>query len=214
MGLDREQVIKAAIDLLGEVGLDGLSLRRLATKLGVQAPALYWHFKNKQELLDQMAETILAPNLTAEPPARAEDWAEWVADRARELRDSLNRHRDGAMLAASTRPKEVQLETIERYLQVLSAVGLSAVDSMAAMIAVANYVSGFTLDEQADRMRGGEDDGPHDRDALLRFLAQYPLMAASVREIGDPQSDDNFERGLQVVIDGIRSRVERASSAG
>ncbi|MFD0585662.1 TetR/AcrR family transcriptional regulator C-terminal domain-containing protein [Dactylosporangium darangshiense] len=214
MALDREQVIKAAIELMNEAGLDGLSLRRLATRLGVQAPALYWHFKNKQELLDQMAETILARSLAAEPPERPEEWDEWVAARARELRESLNRYRDGAMLAASTRPQGVQLETIERYLRVLCAVGLSPAESMWAMIAVGNYVSGFTLDEQADRLRGGDESGPQDRDSLLRLLEEYPLMAASVLEIGDPQSSDNFERGLQVVLDGIRARVARAASSG
>jgi TetR/AcrR family tetracycline transcriptional repressor len=213
VGLDREQVINAAIDLMDEVGLDGLSLRRLATKLGVRAPALYWHFKNKQELLDQMAETILARNLAAEAPQRAEDWDEWVAARARELRQSLNRYRDGAMLAASTRPRGVQLVTIERYLSVLCAVGLSPAEAMWAMIAVGNYVSGFTLDEQADRMRGGDDQGPQDRDRLLRLLEAYPLMAASVIEVGDPQSEENFERGLQVVLDGIRYKLAGLESA-
>ena len=49
--LSRETVIRAALDLLNEVGVDGLSTRRLAERLGVQQPALYWHFKNKRELL-------------------------------------------------------------------------------------------------------------------------------------------------------------------
>ena len=53
--LSRETVIRAALDLLNEVGVDGLSTRRLAERLGVQQPALYWHFKNKRELLDALS---------------------------------------------------------------------------------------------------------------------------------------------------------------
>ena len=68
MALDRAQVVTAAIELLDEVGLDGLTLRRLAQELGVQAPALYWHFKDKQELLDQMMVTISATEAPVELP--------------------------------------------------------------------------------------------------------------------------------------------------
>ena len=53
--LDREHVVRVALRLLDEAGLDGLTLRRLAAELDVKAPALYWHFANKQDLLDHMA---------------------------------------------------------------------------------------------------------------------------------------------------------------
>ncbi|MEU7868644.1 TetR/AcrR family transcriptional regulator C-terminal domain-containing protein [Dactylosporangium sp. NPDC049140] len=212
MPLDREQVIKAAIDLLEEVGLDGLSLRRLARELGVQAPALYWHFKNKQELLDQLVETIAAEARAAEPPAPGQAWDEWLAERARGIRAALTRHRDGVRLATATRPQAVQLNAIELQLQVLCGVGLSPRDAMAAMMAVANYVSGFTLDEQADRLRAAEPvDEELGVDEVFRFLEAYPLMNASLREIRDPQSDASFERGLQIVLDGIRAAVARSA---
>ncbi|WP_433048745.1 TetR/AcrR family transcriptional regulator C-terminal domain-containing protein [Dactylosporangium sp. CS-033363] len=214
MPLDRERVIAAAIDLLDEAGLDGLSLRRLARELGVQAPALYWHFKNKQELLDQLAETIAARTQHAEPLAPGEAWDDWLAERARELRAGLNRHRDGAMLAASTRPQAVQLRNIERQLEVLCAAGLTPVDAMTALIAVSNYVSGFTLDEQADRLRGGGgDEAGLGVDEVFRFLEVYPLMSASLRTILDPNSDASFERGLQTVLDGVRAAVGRSSGS-
>ncbi|HHT8960921.1 TPA: TetR family transcriptional regulator, partial [Burkholderia cenocepacia] len=57
--LTRDTVLRAALDLLDEVGIDGLSTRRLAERLGVQSPTLYWHFRNKAELLDAMAEAIM-----------------------------------------------------------------------------------------------------------------------------------------------------------
>src|SRR5262249_31947220 len=57
--LERDGVVRVALRLLDEWGLDGLSLRRLAAELGVKAPALYWYFESKQELLDEMADAML-----------------------------------------------------------------------------------------------------------------------------------------------------------
>ncbi|WP_253822636.1 TetR family transcriptional regulator, partial [Salmonella enterica] len=58
--LQPNTVIRAALDLLNEVGVDGLTTRKLAERLGVQQPALYWHFRNKRALLDALAEATLA----------------------------------------------------------------------------------------------------------------------------------------------------------
>src|SRR6266545_4694662 len=58
-GLTRQTMIETALLLLDEVGLDGLTVRRLAAELGVQSPSLYWHIRTKQELLDGMADTIV-----------------------------------------------------------------------------------------------------------------------------------------------------------
>nr|QWP89370.1 Nucleoid occlusion factor SlmA [Escherichia coli] len=60
--LQPNTVIRAALDLLNEVGVDGLTTRKLAERLGVQQPALYWHFRNKRALLDALAEAMLAEN--------------------------------------------------------------------------------------------------------------------------------------------------------
>ena len=60
--LQREAVIRTALELLNDVGMEGLTTRRLAERLGVQQPALYWHFKNKRALLDALAEAMLTIN--------------------------------------------------------------------------------------------------------------------------------------------------------
>src|SRR5690242_1053960 len=94
-GLDRAGVAATALALLDEVGLDGLTVRRLATELGVQSPALYWHFRNKQELLDLMAQE-LQTSMPTSPPRSDESWPQWTARRARERRQLLLSRRDGA----------------------------------------------------------------------------------------------------------------------
>jgi TetR/AcrR family tetracycline transcriptional repressor len=201
-------VVKVALDLLDEVGLDGLTLRRLAKELGVQAPALYWHFKNKQELLDQMAEAITTAEAPTVPPAPGESWDVWLANRARTMRRALNHHRDGAMLAASTRPQPSQWPDVEMQIGVLVDAGLTAGEALRAMMAIGNYVSGFTLEEQADRLRGNTSEpDPEQRDRFMAELAGYPLASEAARAIGDPQGDATFEAGIALIIDGIRRRV-------
>ena len=58
IGLSKAAVVQAALDVLNEDGMDGVTVRAVARRLGVQAPALYWHVKNKQELLDEMGTEI------------------------------------------------------------------------------------------------------------------------------------------------------------
>jgi TetR/AcrR family tetracycline transcriptional repressor len=215
MALDRAQVVKAAIELLDEVGLDGLTLRRLAEELGVQAPALYWHFKNKQELLDQMVVTISATEAPVTLPADGQSWDGWLAQRARDFRRSLDRHRDGAILAASTRPQPSQWQDIESQISVLVDAGMRPADAIRAMLTVRNYVSGFALEEQADRMRGStaNDRDPGEFEKTLRAFADYPRLSEALREVGDPQSDSAFESGLEVVLDGLRARARRSAES-
>src|SRR5574341_1482687 len=58
--LDRSQIVQAALDLLDAVGFDGLTMRNLAKKLGIKAASLYWHVRNKQDLLSLLADEICA----------------------------------------------------------------------------------------------------------------------------------------------------------
>jgi TetR/AcrR family transcriptional regulator, tetracycline repressor protein len=217
MALDRDQVVKAAIDLVEEVGLDGLTLRRLAKQLGVQAPALYWHFKNKQELLDQMAEARWRAEVPkARPLGPGERWEDWLSERARAGRAALLGHRDGAKLAAATKPSPAMFAEIELQTESLCGVGFSAADALRGMFLLSNYVAGFVLEEQADRMRGDNHTGEPTQeqiDAWALGMTEFPLISEGIRQIGDPQGNSTFEYGLQVIIDGLRARLNATRSA-
>ena len=77
--LDRQTVVRAALRLLDRAGLDGLTVRKLAGELGVQAPALYWHFKNKEELLEEMATTVFLDAVRDSGWPRPDvSWPEWA----------------------------------------------------------------------------------------------------------------------------------------
>src|SRR5256885_5570673 len=106
--LEPDSVVRAALEVLDQTGLDGLSIRAIAERLGVRGPALYWHFRNKQALLDEMAEAMLAEHADElGPPREGQSWWDWLADTARWQRRALLSHRDGPrVFAGTTLPSE------------------------------------------------------------------------------------------------------------
>jgi AcrR family transcriptional regulator len=114
MKVNREIVVEAGLKLLNEVGLEQLTLRRLAAELKIQAPTLYWHFKSKEELIDAMATLVLArgsPDLV--PSKNTRDCKAWVGAFGVGLRKTLLQYRDGARLVAGSRLTDtVYMETV------------------------------------------------------------------------------------------------------
>ncbi|MCO5995068.1 TetR/AcrR family transcriptional regulator C-terminal domain-containing protein [Actinoallomurus rhizosphaericola] len=202
MALERETVLRTALRLLDEVGLDGLSLRRLAKELGVQAPALYWHFTNKQDLLDHLvAFAREEAGVSFEPPPAGQPWDRWLADGMRAQRRALLAHRDGARLGAGNRPPPEAWPHVERALSVLVEAGFTPEDALRAVIVLGHYVVGFVLDEQKDLERQG--------DAGIEFdLERFPVIAAAGPAALD--RDATFEYGLQRMLDGMRAHVTAA----
>ena len=107
--LDKGTVIAAALELLNEVGMDNLTTRKLAERLKVQQPALYWHFQNKRALLDALAEAMLTERHTRSLPEENEDWRLFLKENAQSFRTALLYYRDGARIHAGTRPTEPNL---------------------------------------------------------------------------------------------------------
>lgn len=206
MGLDRELVVRAALRLLNEGGLEGLNLRRLARELDVQAPALYWHFKNKQELLDEMATTMLRDLLgAAQRPDPHEPWAEWIAESARGLREMMLGYRDGAKVFSGTHLTDATLiESMELPLRKLTDAGFSVRDAVRGYFAVYSYTVGFTIEEQAVYPRPGERNEQYDlaKRAERIDAEKYPLALAAGEEIFTG-FDDRFEHGLGLIIAGM-----------
>ena len=95
--------MQAALDLLDEAGMEGLTVRALASRLGAQAPALYWHVRNKQALLDEMATLIWrrVSDVMAGLPAGT-PWREIMSAYAVTIRAELLGHRDGAKAFSGT----------------------------------------------------------------------------------------------------------------
>jgi len=100
--LDIERIVAAAFAMLDDEGLDGLSMRSLAARLGVQAPALYWHFTSKNALLSVMARRVYAG---ARPQGNdTGSWRNWLTDFGTALHTVFTEQRDRAQLCAVARP--------------------------------------------------------------------------------------------------------------
>ncbi len=200
-------MIAASLELLDEAGLDGLTLRRLASKLNVQAPAIYWHFKNKQELLDEMASAVLRAGVQQLPMTAGVKWDEWAMAYGKGLRRILLLHRDGAKMVSGTRLTDNSLYApMESSLRTLVDAGFSPKVSMAALSTIYSYVVGFVIEEQAVCPRPGERDefyGPQQRGQRID-AGKFPLAL----QAGDLFSnfDQHFETGMKLIISGIAAQ--------
>ena len=195
-GLTRAVLIEAGLKLLDEVGLDGLTVRRLATELGVQSPALYWHIRTKQELLDGMANAIIM-RAGMGPPRPGESWQEWLARRARAYRASLLASRDGARVVSAAVRGGDAVRLFEQELAAMVERGFTPVQALRTITTLSHYINGQVLQEQA--LAGA---GPGDRPDLR----ELPTLAAAVRS-GGTTGDEIFEYGLTTLIRGTESIV-------
>ncbi|MEU5846695.1 TetR/AcrR family transcriptional regulator C-terminal domain-containing protein [Saccharopolyspora shandongensis] len=213
-GLERDSVVATALDLLDEVGLDGLTVRRLATELGVKSPALYWHFRDKQELLDLMSQRLQAEQGMA-GPRDGEPWPEWIARRAHERRSLLLSRRDGARLVSGTSPGPAAARMFDAELGVLTGFGFTPVQAMRAVIAIGHYITGFVLEEQAaqerrNRAESGADErrGRRGREEEAAPRERLPVLGAAIREGGPPEGPEAFEQGLRMLVDGMQALTQ------
>ncbi len=194
--LDRATIVRTALRLLDEVGIDGLSTRRLAAELGIKSASLYWHFKDKTELLNEMSgvmfeECLPAPNVDGPNADGADfDWAEWLAEGARQIRRTALARRDGAQVMARPRPKVVTGRAVfEENVKTLMRSGLADMEARLAMQTMRRYAIGAALQEQSNKG-----------------------ASASAGIVGT--GEEGFEFGLQVFIDGLKARLaERAKVA-
>jgi TetR/AcrR family tetracycline transcriptional repressor len=147
--LNRDTVIAEALDLLDEVGLDAVSTRQLARRLGVEQPSLYWHFHKKEDLLSAMAEAAMAPHATVALPEPSDDWREWFTENTRSFRRTLLLRRDGARLHAGSMPTGTDLDRALRKFGFLVDAGLPERDARVAMLTASRFTVGSVLEEQA-----------------------------------------------------------------
>nr|WP_306335313.1 TetR/AcrR family transcriptional regulator C-terminal domain-containing protein [Streptomyces sp. KL118A] len=205
--LDRTRVARTALDLLNETGLEGLTLRAIAQRLDVKAPALYWHFKDKQALLDEMATEMMrrmGEEFLSAPDA---DWRVALTTAMRGMREHLLRHRDGAKVFSGTHYTDLSYAApMEAHLRVLAEAGFAPGAAARAWFTAYSYTIGYVIEEQASGpgRGGGDGDGDSGYDLVARAqrLADYPLAAAAGEELFRAH-DRGFEAGLAAVVAGI-----------
>ena len=196
--LDKGTVIATALELLNEVGMDNLTTRKLAERLKVQQPALYWHFENKRALLDALAEAMLTERHTRSLPKENEDWRVYLKENALSFRTALLSYRDGARIHAGTRPTEPNFSTAEAQIRFLCTAGFSPKRAVWTLWAVSHYVVGSVLEQQAsdaeERISERPDVSEH---ALSSFLPDL------FHELETDGMDVAFNFGLDSLIAGF-----------
>ncbi|MFI1957562.1 TetR/AcrR family transcriptional regulator C-terminal domain-containing protein [Streptomyces althioticus] len=204
--LDRRRVAETALKLLNEVGLDGLTLRAIAKELDVKAPALYWHFKDKQALLDEMATEMFRRMTDGAELAAGDGWRERLLRSNRVLRRTLLAYRDGAKVFSGTRFTGLEhAEQQEANLRLLTSAGLPLTQAARALQTTFLFTLGFVAEEQGVEPVPGERREGFDVEARARLMAGHPLAAeAGAALFGD--YDEQFEEGLALIVAGIESR--------
>src|SRR5580693_138439 len=151
MKINREMVTQAGLKLLNEIGLEQLTLRKLGTELNVQAATIYWHFKSKEELLDEMATTVVVENDEKLIPRKSSsDWKVWALTYGEGLRKTLLSYRDGARMASGTRWTSTEpLKPTERIGAQMIASGFSLRSAVVLLTTIRNYTFSFVIEEQA-----------------------------------------------------------------
>ncbi|MFC9294003.1 TetR/AcrR family transcriptional regulator C-terminal domain-containing protein [Streptomyces sp. NPDC057011] len=205
-GLDKKQVVDTALRLLNDVGLEGLSLRAIAKELEVQAPALYWHFQGKQELLDEMATEMYRRMVADSDLAAGATWQERLTAGNHGLRAALLGYRDGAKVFSGSRftgtEHAVQMEA---NLRAFVEAGFTLPQAVRAISTAYLFTLGFVTEEQGVEPLAGDRREGYDVDERAARMADFPLAASAGAELFE-NYDAGFEEGLALVVAGIEAR--------
>jgi TetR/AcrR family transcriptional regulator, tetracycline repressor protein len=204
--LDRKRVADTALDLLNEVGLEHLTLSAIGGRLGVKAPALYWHFKNKQALLDEMATEMYRRMVAGTPLDPADTWQERLRKSCHGLREALLGYRDGAKVFSGSRFTGIEhAEQMEGNLRLFTQAGFTLAQAVRATMTTYLYTLGFVTEEQGVQPLPGERREGYDVGERTRMMAGFPLTADAGAEIF-ANYEQHFGEGLELVIAGIAAR--------
>ena len=211
--LDQNQIVQAALVLLDEAGFDGLTMRNLAKKLGVQAASLYWHVRNKQDLLSLLSEEICAP---MREPDRTLPWQNQLEAMALEYRQVLSVHRDAAQVLASSGgpsgPKRLRLT--ELGLRTLLDAGFSQKDAAYAGMLMNDFVIMSVLEESQyanTEAEGVSEDSSPDVQYWVESLPpnEYPSLVALANYLTNFDGDERFRFGVELLRNGLESLLAR-----
>jgi TetR/AcrR family tetracycline transcriptional repressor len=201
------------LEILDAEGFGGVTLRQISSKLGVQAPALYWHFKNKRDIVDDMAQAILVQGGLEEikRPKDPAAWAEWLIETAHAIRRAMILHRDGGrVVAGASFGATTQAKLFVLMTRVLNEAGFDLLHASLATGTTRDYIWGFVIEEQAgegpepERAFEGEDvSSPSELD-----LTDAYLLDAVMKESVNLTATEMFDWGLQVIVSGLRSALK------
>lgn len=198
----QKQIIAAALELLAEGGLNELSLRDIAKKLDIKAPALYWYFKSKSELIDYMAEAMLSREFDgASPREEDETWQDWFMQYMSKLRKAMLAYPDGGRVVAGAHmyPARTLAQIFEDSALSLTSAGLDQKTTIYTVMTAVHFTFGFVIEEQsspgAEEIRSFQESG---------FMDDYPNFANMVKETVHDEGlgERAHTAGIELIIKG------------
>jgi AcrR family transcriptional regulator len=206
--LSRERVLRAAIDLADEGGIDSLSMRKLGQALGVEAMSLYNHVANKDEILSGIVDIVVGE---FDLPASRGDWKADLRRIAVSAYEVLVRHPWAASLVLSSPGvSQARLRYMEAILGTLRRAGFSAEMTDHGYHAIESHIMGFTLWEVGMDLGSREDLKDLATEFLQRLSGdEFPHLGEHIQQHLKPRHPDDqgeFAFGLDLILDGLESR--------
>ncbi|HSW74685.1 MAG TPA: TetR/AcrR family transcriptional regulator C-terminal domain-containing protein [Candidatus Saccharimonadales bacterium] len=198
-------IVEAALELLHTTTLDELSLRDIAKTVHMQAPALYWHFKNKAVLIDFMAEAMLQKEFSTLQVRTDEPWDRWLLSVMLRLRKAMLAYPDGGRVVAGAHPyPAVTLGKIFEFtLASLHSAGIPLGTTGAAASTAIRYTFGYVIEEQSSP--SVEELKSLD---MSRLLKHTPYTAQLLKGMGSDSDDERFIAGSELIIAGIKATLK------
>jgi|BarGraIncu00421A_1022006.scaffolds.fasta_scaffold16760_2 AcrR family transcriptional regulator len=216
--LSKDRVLRAAIELADQGGIESLTMRKLGQVLRVEAMSLYNHVAHKDDIVDGIVDLVFSE---IDLPASGADWKTAMRQRAISLRDVLLRHRWAIGLMESRRKAgPANLRHHDAVIGSLLAGGFSIAMTANAYSVLDAYIYGFALTKMNLPFETSEEVADVAKTMLAPFpVSEYPNLVAFIREHLQPGYDygDEFESGLDLILDGLEraagsSRAELGSS--
>lgn len=213
--LTRDDIVQTAIQIADTDGIDAVSMRKIASKLGVHATSLYWYVKTKDDLLDIMLDNLMGEQLIDGVPSG--DWKGDMRTIARATYERLRRHpwvaRELGRRRVLVGPRT--LGHIEQSLAAIACLHLDSPTSLAVINSIDSYVIGYALRDiagkEAEKRSGIDDDewmeavAPYVEKTLA--TGAYPHFRKFVENPFDLHDHQQFDFGLDCLISGIDARV-------
>ena len=209
--LNRDRVLRAALELADGGGTGALTMQEIGRRLGVEAMSLYRHVRNKDEILDGIVDLVFAE---VELPADRSSWRTVLRARSISTRAALRRHPWAITLMESRMaPGPANLRSHEDTLSVLLNAGCSATTATHAYNLVDSYVLGFALQEVNLPFSNAEELAIVGDELLAQVPADaYPNLVRVGNELLASGFDygNEFEFGLDLILDGIGRALQGA----
>ncbi len=203
--LNRDRVLRAAVALADEGGIEALTMRKLAHALGVEAMSLYNHVANKDDILDGIVDVVFGE--IGLPPMDV-DWKTSMRQRAISARDVLSRHPWAiGLMESRSKPGRATLQHHDAVIGALRKGGFSLPMTAHAYSVLDGYIYGFALTHTNLPFETSEETAELAQDIMGRFSAhEYPhLTELTVQHVLQPGYDyvKEFEFGLDLILDGL-----------